>query len=405
MKTIQIAYSFFKDNLIPILIVLLTLTIVLFMLISVSAQYRYVTYTKSFFENSTTLNNAYYCSFYLGGDEDNMSEDNYLIYKQNVMETMKSFPAFGYTITYQTIRSELILNDYRNIPLLCFDSNMIINFPLHMSEGRWLSTKSNELEVVVFGDSTHTLSIGDSVTLYNDIQAKVVGRVAYDMIPYFNMSGNIKETESLLRTKETPGMIINSDNLPTQLYQDKLKDSIPTPGWLLCFAEESTKAEQQELLDYLTKYKVVPVATKSLIANSNLQIQEWLSQLLPLPTFLLVIATVSLLSISAIMICRSMGEQSKYYLLGCTKKRSVVTLSVSLTLIFMIPIIINFILANYFPNFLRKETLWDLTYAIVDFYSILPLLCYLTLICAFLVLMPILFYRKYSPLSFYRRNL
>lgn len=69
MKTLTICFSVLKKNILPICITAVTLTVSIFMLITILGKYEYQTYTLDIFESSQ-LKDAFYCMPTTIGDED-----------------------------------------------------------------------------------------------------------------------------------------------------------------------------------------------------------------------------------------------------------------------------------------------------------------------------------------------
>ncbi len=398
MKHLKLAFSFLKRNLVPMLLLMGTLTAVLFILLSVWSQYLYTAYTKSFFERNDEMRSSYYCTF-------SVSEKDARECRQALLADLREMEGFGKAVSYDSIRTEYSMGEYVQISAYLMDDDTLNALPLLVSEGRWLSADSTELEVVLSGEALQNAKIGEKLVLFDGIEARVVGRTENNIVPFFNLVGEADNADLLFENQDVPIFLLNADALPTEYRQQIIASLRTRPGFLLCFDQNATVEQKQSMLGRITEDGGIATSAKYIIQGSNEKIRTWLLESVPMPAFLLVIATISLLSVSAVVVKRSMGEHSKYYLLGCTKTRTMATLSLTLGSNFIIPFLINFILAEYFPTFLRTRTEWELTYAIVNVYSYLPLVVYLLLIGTVFAVMPILFYRKYSPLSFYRRNL
>ena len=100
-----------------------------------------------------------------------------------------------------------------------------------------------------------------------------------------------------------------------------------------------------------------------------------------------------------------MPEYSRYYLIGCTKRKGIWLIAMPLSVIFSIPCIINIISVTCCPNLFRAGNKTGAITYLFEANTIIPLVIYLALIIAILTMIPTLFYKKYSPLLFYRSNL
>jgi len=130
-------------------------------------------------------------------------------------------------------------------------------------------------------------------------------------------------------------------------------------NFIVDIKENATTAEKDEILNYLSRYGIYATYDE-IIQNTNDAVDEEIRENFPLPVFLLLISTVSMICVSAVAIQRSMHEHSIYYLIGCSKKRSITTIILSLLLLFCIPCIMNLLLAFFWPNFLRTKVLSQL---------------------------------------------
>lgn len=151
--------------------------------------------------------------------------------------------------------------------------------------------------------------------------------------------------------------------------------------------------------------KGVVATHEKIINDSNQVIDSWVATALPLPLFLLIIATINIISISTVIVKRTMPEYSRYYLIGCTKRKGIWLIAMPLSVIFSIPCIINIISVTCCPNLFRAGNKTGAITYLFEANTIIPLVIYLALIIAILTMIPTLFYKKYSPLLFYRSNL
>lgn len=240
------------------------------------------------------------------------------------------------------------------------------------------------------------------------IKAIVVGKVAYNKVPHFSGIGSSGTSDSLFRSVDESRIILNN---PGDL--DEVINKLRSVGknrnmiaFIIKCREEVSENDINSVLNtYFIDNGLTHISIQKIIDNTDIMLEETMKEILPIPIFLLLIASISLLSVSAIMIRRSMNDYAKFYLLGCSKKRSILILTLIESIFLLIPFVTNIILALCFPDFLRKNTMWDLSDAIISFQSFLPLIIYTVTIGMILALMPLIYYKKYSPLTFYRRNI
>ena len=177
MKHLKLAFSFLKRNLVPMLLLMGTLTAVLFILLSVWSQYLYTAYTKSFFERNDEMRSSYYCTF-------SVSEKDARECRQALLADLREMEGFGKAVSYDSIRTEYSMGEYVQISAYLMDDDTLNALPLLVSEGRWLSADSTELEVVLSGEALQNSKIGEKLVLFDGIEARVVGRTENNIVPF-----------------------------------------------------------------------------------------------------------------------------------------------------------------------------------------------------------------------------
>lgn len=392
MKSLIVIYSFIKKNIIPMLFILLTTTVTLFLLVTVYGKYQYITQARDIYRDSGLEDSIYFSanfSFIESGDADSRTESR---------EVLSEFTAFK-----DTLNIDYSSDGYNNayINSFYYDDTMIESFRLKTVSGRWLSSSSSETEAVIGGTTWNGVNVGDTITLGSGLKVRVVGIMGEVALqPYFGGSSTTFTAKEMFQACGNC-IFLNKSSIPqTLLDAAYLQQHF---NYFVRFNESASQAEKDKVIAHLETYGQCHTYDE-IMKNTNAQVKQEAKELFPLPIFLLLVSTISLISICALAIRRSMNEHSKFFLFGCSKKRSVILIASSLFVLFSIPCLINIYLVLFNPSFLRYDSV-VLSEIIVDEACVLPIFLYLIAILIITTLVPIIFYKKYSPLDFYRRNL
>lgn len=392
MKTVYICYSFIKKNLIPIIITMLMLTVAMFILSTFIGEYNYTSYTKNVISNDKLANGVYFMPFY--EDEADFQDNTEL--KNEILQ----YSAYSHILSYDNFAVDLN-NSVANV--MIYNKEMRESFKLHTDEGRWLSDDPMFTEAVIGGVTWGNTKVGDTITLDNNITATVVGIIGDSVVyPSFNVSSNSVQDSSILFRVNDSMVFLTGETIP----QEKLEKYSLSSGRNLyvIFNDDATADEKEQLMSFLESKGVV-AAYEKIIDDSNEAIDSWVATALPLPLFLLIIATINIISISTVIVKRTMPEYSRYYLIGCTKRKGIGLIAMPLSIIFVIPCIVNIISIACCPNLFRAGNRTGAITYLFKANTVIPLIIYLALIVVILTVIPTVFYKKYSPLLFYRSNL
>ncbi|HBF14593.1 MAG TPA: hypothetical protein DDW30_02705 [Clostridiales bacterium] len=402
MKNLILSHSFIRQNRIPMLLSLFMLSVSCFMLLSVSAQYRYVSYVRSVLERPAFSDTVYAALPTVDPARAETVGDAELIAEQNRrLSEIREMPAVAAVYSYRTYMTDLRIGEYY-AQLYAYDAEMLRNFRLNVREGRWLSASAEIPEAVVFGDAEGTVRVGEPLTLADGLTVRVVGRVEQDLIPDLRGIAG-RSGEDYFRKSERSGFILSAEALPKPFpLSERLRTMY---GFFLKFSEQADSTERRAVLHDLRETGIETVSVDTLAAGCGSALREWMKVSLPLPLFLLSVATVSYLSISVVVVNRSRRDTARLLLIGCTRRHAAAVVTATLVFLFVLPILLNLLLAFGFPAFLREGTIWSLERAILDARSLMPLLLYALVLETVLVLLPLLLYKNRTPLDFYRRTL
>lgn len=395
MKTFILCQSFIRKNILPIFITILMLTVSMFVLATFYGEYRYAAYTRDVMLRSDYDDGVY---FMLNSQGDPNSTKSLSSKMQN---EILEFTACAHILNYTSFVEE---NDHAFFNVNLFDKHMRKGFKLSVTEGRWLSENPEYTEAVIGGSYRGHTKIGDTITLKNGITAKVVGKMD-DMViyPSFSSSGNADfPANSLFRVNDT-NIFLTEETIPAELYEN-ISNLRREKNFYVVFREDASESERAELIAFLESNGMI-ASYEKIIQDSNAFIKDWIAGAFPLPVFLIIISTMSIICICAVIVKRSMPEYSKYYLMGCSKRKGIALIASPMALLFSTPCVLNLISVLWMPHFLRAGKRTGAINYLLGVDAAIPILIYLVLIMSILYIIPVLFYRKHSPLTFYRRNL
>jgi len=353
-------------------------TVALALLVSAVAEYRYVTATRDAL-NKEALEQAVF--FQLPLDEESYP---YLP------------PAFSADFSYGTIAllssGGLVQTDnggFFNVTVMNRGAVSAITLP--MESGRYLNPDAKTPEAVVSAEYNCILSLGDVLPLPGGKFATVVGFVRKGMVlPSFSHWGTSVTADELFRDATDRALVFLPENA-----------SLGFPHLVAAvFPHEDTSVEEMRKLSELLSSCGRSMTFQELMRRTEQRIASSLREKLPLPMFLLAISTVAMVSVGALSIHRGMNEQSKYYLLGCSKIRSVGISALAMLAVFSVPMILNLLALQYAPSLLR----FDPAAYLLDSMSYLALLLYWGVCLILIIALSMVLYGKFSPVEFYRKN-
>lgn len=394
MKFLILSWKYIKHNIAPIILTSVFIAVSMFNILTLYGQYRYTSFNRDSFAESG-LDDAYYFipmaeSFWLGDLTENVR-----IFYEDLDRFGDAIDLISYRHFFDSI------NDNELFTVFVYGKRMIECFPLPVDEGRWLDPSASTIEVVLLGDVCDSAGVGDTVTLKHGGEALVVGKI-YEPVsaPDFNVGANSDIPADILYTIREEG-IFATEQICEVLPEDrKLTNTICS---FIEFSEGVSSEDFGSVKDYLAGYGKL-VDYDKIIEDSNISIRKWIRLALPLPAFMLIIATINIVCISAIMVKRSMSINSRYFLVGCSVGRSVIQIAVSTAAVFSLPTIFNILSVSFFPNFMRSDNYAAVDY-ILDFSASWIAIAYMMIVILIVTLIPLVFYKNYSPLDFYRRQI
>jgi len=395
MKTLILCFSFIRKNIVPVIIVMILILVSLFVLVTLIGEYRYMSYTRDVLLRSEYKDGAY---FMVPLDPSYVGYEKYDAFRDEI----RKFDACGDIITIKKFSSQITVNGVE-MPL-----NVIIcgeklrkMFQLDVKEGSWFKDGISSVSAVVGGVTVRDISVGDVISV-SGIEAEVVGKIG-DVVfyPSFNSSGNTGTSADELFDKNDTMVFLSEEGIPEREYEEKRGFRIDANSYVV-IKKDADENSRKELLTFLENNGWV-AQYGDIIAESDRRLEMHLRSLLPLPVFLIVVSTVCAICICGVIVKRSLPDFSKYYMIGCTRKRCIMLISAPLAVLFGLPCAANIASVFFFPHYLRARSVGAINY-IIDARSAIPVLVYFAALTAILYAIPAALYGKNSPLDFYRRN-
>lgn len=379
MKILFLAAHILRRSLFPLFIICMVTTVALALLVSAVAEYRYVTAARDAL-NKDVLEQAVF--FNLPLDEESYP---YLPSELSSDFSYGTIALFSYGGLVQTDNG-----GFFNITIMNRGAVSAITLP--MESGRYLSSEAKTPEAVVPAEYAHILSLGDALPLPSGEFATVVGFVRKGMvIPSFSHWGTSVTADDLFQNATDRALVVLPENYTLGL--PKLVAAV--------FPHEDIGAEEMRTLSELLSSYGSTMTFRELMRRTEQRIASSLREKLPLPMFLLAISTVAMVSVGALSIHRGMNEQSKYYLLGCSKMRSMGISALAMLAVFSVPMILNLLALRHAPSLLR----FDPNAYLLDCMSYFALFLYWGVCLILIISLPLVLYGKFSPVEFYRKNI
>lgn len=394
MKFLTVAYRYIRHNIAPIFLTVVFITVSMFGILTLYGQYRYTSYNRDCFAESGFEDALYFmpmaADIWIDGDPTAGSR----IYNE-----LSVYGDAIEVITYRHYYGTVDGAEFDNVYI--YGDGMIESFRLPVDEGRWLDASAESAEIVLAGTKWSDVTIGETVKLTDGGDALVVGKINSPVnTPDFNSGSNSDVAADHLYKLRESG-IFATEHVTQKIAADRqINDTV---CFFVRFCGGADAATVTEITDYLMSRGKL-VGYEKIIEDSNVKIDEWIKKALPLPMFMLAIATINIICISAITVKRSMNESSRYFLVGCSTRRSIFTISATMAASFSFPTVFNILSVSFFPNFLREDSYSAIDYMLDASCSWIALL-YMLIVVLIVTLIPIVLYRKYSPLEFYRRQI
>ncbi|WP_255910236.1 hypothetical protein [Ruminococcus sp. zg-924] len=294
-----------------------------------------------------------------------------------------------------------------------YDKAMVEKYPMPLTNGTWedLSDKSTDgvFTAVASGAQFDGEKIGNIVYISVNsessqpsyIKVKIVGKLAPpNAVPTFNQSGSIVTADSMFGNLN--GLVfLKSEELYNKINSISKYAIVTSGNFITGVSSETNEIEQEKYIDFL-KNQFLVKSYDEIKLESDEKVGRELRHKMPVPSFLLLIVSFSLLSISVLFVNKNINDHAIYFLCGCSRKRSSAIVACGIVLLGAIGGIINIIYILCY-NTLSALSVLNIGDVLFDGISILFTALYLFVTVGISVALALIIFRKSTPIEIYRR--
>lgn len=409
MKQLRMIFNFYRRSGFAVGLIFVLMTLSLFLVSNAVGNYRFAVYTRDLYRNAGLENAVYYMplsqsdiKFGSDGIQAKVKESKTEILKFPAAENCL-IPNFG-ILSYEGKPGNFLL----------YDKALNKAFPLPVAEGEWFSKQSfnqtgsgGPYDVVVGGTLFSNAVVGSNlpITFYKDGKETVVivhvkGKLSYPAyIPEFGSSGNIISADGFLNNWDVVIFQKTTDIENMLNKKSVLNNQI---NYFVQFSPSASKQEINRCLDYMQANGMF-ADYDDIMKNTEEHVADELRSQLPIPLFFLFVSTISLLCVSVLLVYKKLREYAVYYLCGCSRKRSFLTIALAIGLIGLLAGAINVAFVANYPLFASRGIL-NLGSVIIDRSSLWYLIGYVLAVAGLSILLPFYVFHRESPIELYRRK-
>ncbi|MGN0537569.1 MAG: ABC transporter permease [Acutalibacteraceae bacterium] len=411
MKKLKLFIFSFSQNIISSILLVIILVVAILSVQDIISQYRYINYSKYIIENKYLQNSDYFMinSDRIGGDPNELFEYTASVKEQIAkMDGIKGVADISYfgTLEYK-------LEDKTGYTNYQFYNEYMTNaFSNQLSEGTWFGENKNPdiPDVIVGGAAFDNVAVGSTIQIsltdsnYNNTphQVHVIGKIDYPWysVEYTTISNKVS-TKDFLSVADM--MIFEDTEENRTLFETYTSPSTSLAfSYFVLYDDDCTEEQKQACRDY---YNTVGsyLSYDTVLSNTEDNIRNELMKKMVTPVFLLVIATITLISISTLNTYKKLKDHSVYYLCGCSRKKSFMYLFMEISMVAIIATVIDIFYISIQINGLRNGTI-IYSSTIIDYWNIVFVVAYCIVTILVTTILPFIVYHKNTPLEIYRRN-
>lgn len=313
MKKLRLLAGFYQNNWISCLVLTAILTFALFQMAGFLGTLRYMHYAKDFWQSSHVENSLYYMPTAFESEDPRSGAAKLDLEAQN-------FPAVESVLCLRSTTGKL-LGKYINV-VICDDAYLSTFRPVDV--GRWLDEDGTaDTDAVVCGYLFDDVSLGETVTMDfgweepKPVTFTVTGKKlepAY--LPSLGAaSANVSAIDLL---EQGHNMLLLRESSFTQ---ELVEEGGYHQNCLVKLHADAAPEQVAQVEEYLIS-KGSFITSEELLQNTDRAIAAEMRRNLPLPLFLLVVSFVSLLSVSMLLVQKTLPEHGVYRLCGCSRQES-----------------------------------------------------------------------------------
>lgn len=395
MKKLRLLGGFYRKNWISCLVLTAILTFALFQMAGFLGTVRYMSYAKSFWKDSQAGNSLYYMPTAFESEDPRSGVAKFDLEAQN-------FPAVDSVLCLRSTTGKL-LGKYINV-VICDDAYLSTFRPVDV--GRWLDEAgTSETDTVVCGYLFDDVSLGETVTVdfgWEDPKPVTFTVTGKKLEPAYlpslgAASANVSAIDLL---DQGHNMLLLRESSFTQ---ELVEEGGYHQNCLVKLHADAAPEQVAQVEEYLIS-KGSFITSEELLQNTDRAIAAEMRRNLPLPLFLLVVSFVSLLSVSILLVQKTLPEHGVYRLCGCSRRESFSMLLLGIGLMGFVGggLVMGYVVLC--PWLAAQE--WIVQENTILDARLLPWLASFTLICSGVpALLCWLQMRKFTPVEHYRREL
>ncbi len=405
MKKLRLFFMSFSQNILSSIIITAILAVVLIFGQDIIGQYRYITYSKYIMDNQYISGSDYFMLDWTFIDtDDSLSIRN----KISELDGVRGIVDSRYSIA-----------KYEGLYIVAetYTDGMADAFSKCLNEGSWFkeAEKSDIPNVILSGPIYENVSVGDDITVafigdFNDegerlsVQQKVhvIGKFDYPWYsPCYTTGGDDVTLDQFLHQDNK--IILDRNDKDIMKIDEKYSFfSSPNDLYFVLYENDCTEEQKQKVRDYYNTVGTYDTYDDLLEATDN-KIKNELMKKLITPLFLLVVATIMLISISTLNTYKKLRDHSIYYLCGCSRRRSFLYLIAEISVSVIIAVAISL---GYVIFMMEKIKTCTMGYdcLIIDYYNVLISVIYCVITLSVTLIIPYIIYKKNTPIEIYRRN-
>lgn len=313
MKKLRLLGGFYRKNWISCLVLTAILTFALFQMAGFLGTVRYMNYAKSFWKDSQAGNSLYYMPTAFESEDPRSGVAKFDLEAQN-------FPAVDSVLCLRSTTGKL-LGKYINV-VICDDAYLSTFRPVDV--GRWLDEAgTSETDTVVCGYLFDDVSLGETITVdfgWEDPKPVAFTIVGKKLEPAYlpSLGGASANVSAIDLLEQSHNMMLVRESSFTQ---ELVEEGGYHQNCLVKLHADAAPEQVAQVEEYLIS-KGSFITSEELLQNTDRAIAAEMRRNLPLPLFLLVVSFVSLLSVSMLLVQKTLPEHGVYRLCGCSRQES-----------------------------------------------------------------------------------
>lgn len=398
-KHMKLVWEYYRGSVPSLLIIMIIMTFAIYTFVDVLGINNYIGYAKKVYISSSLENALYYIpaknnDYYMLSAEEQQAQDAVVKKQLLAIDGVEG-------LCVNRVLTGLYQGKFVNFIL--YDEEMISRFKLDMSSGEWISPTFTD-ECVVGGSIFENAEIGDSVVCAlgnGTLTVTVAGKMAYPAyIP--QMLGG-ESADRLFKCYDNVIMMYDSSFLREQLNSLGVYVTEYENYFVLLESDisDANRNAVTELLNNTGRYYTYD----DIIENTNEVNSYRVKTKLPFPLYAFIISTIAAFSLSLLMTEKKLEEYSIYYIVGCSKKKSICIIATALLIITAVPCLLNILNILIDPYMFRTDDgriYKDNCY--IDNSMIIPILLYMIGMIILTVAVALFTYIKKSPMEIRRRT-